>query len=113
MGFDIVAEYKMKRVGIVDLFTSTKVDDYTRFAVDTDAPDASRTSTGSAAGTSALKVFVVRVDNENSDFLNEKFYLRFRPVNATYNYLRLRAILKSKDSGLSPFLDGYQIMIGE
>lgn len=113
MGFDVVAEYKMKQVGVVDLFTSTKEDDYERFAIDTDAPDVSRTSSGSVAGTSALKVFAIRVDNEVADFLDEQFYIRFRPVDATYSYLRLRAILKSKDSGLSPFLDGYQLRIGE
>jgi len=109
-GFDIVAEYKMKRVSPFELIHSVSATDYARFALDYDASDTSRIPP--AAGTSATKVFLVKVDDTNSDFLNEAFTIRLRASDTTYKYLKLRAILKTTDSNVSPLLSSYRIKLG-
>jgi len=109
-GFDIVGEYLMERIGAVDLVNTIKSDDYSKFAIDYDAGDTSRSP--STAGVLPTKVFLLKVNQSRSDFLNEKFTIRFHPVDAQYSYLRLRAILKTTDSTKTPLLGSYRIKLG-
>jgi hypothetical protein len=109
-GFDIVAEFLMKRTSVMDMLHNISPQDYSRFSIDYDAEDASRYPGG--AGISPTKVFLIKVDTSNSDFPGEKFLIRFHPVAVQYQYLRLRAILKTTDSGKSPFLGSYCLRLG-
>lgn len=109
-GFDIVAEHLMERVSMIDLVNTVSSTDYSKFALDNDAGDTSRSP--ASAGTNPTKVFLLKVNQARSDFLNEKFTIRFHPVDAEYNYLRLRAILKTVDTTKTPLLGSYRIKLG-
>lgn len=109
-GFDIVGEYYMSRVGVSDILESVQEDDFARYAIDVDAADTGRTP--STAGTGACQVFLVRVDNTTADFTNEKYYLRFRPANVQYEYLRLKATLKTTDEERTPYLSTFKVKLG-
>lgn len=113
-GCDVVAEYLAKEVSIFDMLNNIPRTDYSRFALDKDAPDANRTFGGSPASPSnreATTVFVVKVDENNSDFVNEEFVLRFKSANTQYKYLRFKAVFKTTDTTITPFLDSYRIKI--
>jgi len=105
-GADLFAEKVMRQVSIFDLTNNAQVDDYQRFALDYDAPDA---HTG---GNDPTTVFVVKVDESNPDFQNERFVIRFTLVNQLRKYLRFRADLSTTDATVSPGLDSYRIKLG-
>jgi hypothetical protein len=107
VGADIVAEYKMTQVSVFDMLTNVPATDYTKFALDFDAADTSRTPSG--AGTNPTTVFLVKVDPEKADFINEKFTIEFKAADTLYKYVRLRAVLQSKETGVSPLLTSYRI----
>jgi hypothetical protein len=111
VGFDIVAEYLMKEVSVFDMMHNITVDDYSRYAIDRDALDIACVIDGSPTTKNPTDVFVVKVDENNSDSPNEKFLLKFKSVNTLYNYLRFKAVLKTSDSSITPFLDSYRIKI--
>lgn len=113
-GFDIVAEYFMKEVSIFDIINNMAADNYERFALDKDAADASRLIDAVPATTdeqTPQNSFVVKVDENNPDFLNEKFLLRFKSANALFKFLRLKAELSTTNDAVAPFLDSYRIKI--
>lgn len=106
-GFDIVAESLMQRVGVFDILHNCS-GDYTKYALDWDAADPSRSGVDKAA----TRVFLLKVDPSKADFLNEKFLIKFDISSARYKYLRLRAILRTTDSGVTPSFSGYKIKLG-
>lgn len=106
-GFDLVAEYLMQEISIFDLMNSLPANDYSRFAIDYDTGDASRTG----ASTDPIRVFVIKVDESQSDFTNEQFVLRFKAANTMYKYLYFKAVLSTTDSTISPLLDSYRIKV--
>lgn len=113
-GFDIVAEYFMKEVSIFDMTNNVQANDYERFAIDLDAEDTSRLIDGLPAGTGetgANRSFVLKVDENTSDFVNELFMLRFKSANSLFKYLRLKAVLATTDTAITPFVDSYRIKI--
>jgi hypothetical protein len=113
-GFDTVAEYLMKEVSVFDMNNNVKADDYGKFAVGLDVEDPSRTIDGSAATTEEQapnKVFVLKVNENNTDFVNEQFVLRFKSANSLFKYLRLKAVLKTTNTAITPTLDSYRIKI--
>ena len=113
-GFDIVAEYSMKQVSVFDFIHNVNTDDYKRFALDFDAEDNSRLIDGSVTSdTLSLKVFIIKVDESNPDFLNERFVLRFKAANVLYKYLWLKAILSTEDESKSPFLSSYRLKMSD
>ena len=113
-GFDIVAEYIMKEVSLFDMNHNIKADDYSRFAKDIDGPDANRLINGVAADSTlqgSNTCFLVKVNENNSDFLNEKFTIRFTAANSQYKYMRFKAVLKTEVSGITPILDAYKLKV--
>lgn len=103
-GFDIVAEFKMKQTSVIDMMGSVKKDDYTRFCKDLDAPTTTRTHPTS--------VFMMKINPEYSDFTNEKFIIKFKVAETQYTYLRLKAVLSTEDTSISPYIDSYRIKLG-
>jgi hypothetical protein len=105
-GVDLFASELMKRISIFDLAHSAGTDRWNFFALDRDAPD---THTGDNEST---RVFVVKVDEQNTDFANERFVVRFNLVNQRYKYLRFKAELSTTSDTVSPALDSYKIKLG-
>lgn len=111
-GFDIVAQYSMQLVSVFDFIHNVTADDYKRFALDIDAEDTSRLINGStASNTLPLKVFIIKVDESNPDFMNERFVLRFKAANVLYKYLWFKAILSTEDESKAPFLSSYRLKL--
>lgn len=104
-GADIYAETIMTKVSKFDIVNSVEADNYDLFALDLDAPS---THTG---GNNASTVFVVKVDEKNPDFQNERFMIRFNLVNQLRTYLRVRADLSTTDSKITPSIDSYQVKL--
>jgi hypothetical protein len=111
LGFDIVAEYLMKRVSVMDIVNNTAIDDYSRYAIDLDAEDTGATIAGIASTKDPYQCFLVKADTGNPDFLNERFTVNFKAVNTLYTYLRLRAVLSTEVGSITPFLDFYRLKI--
>jgi hypothetical protein len=108
-GFDIVAQYSMQLVSVFDFIHNVSPDDYKRFALDIDAEDASRLINGSTTSSILpLKVFIMKVDESNPDFMNERFVLRFKAANVLYKYLWLKIVLSTEDESKAPFLSSYR-----
>lgn len=108
-GFDIVAEYLMTQVGIVEVVSLTEDGNYGQFAMDLDVEDILRAPSG--ISTTSNTIFLVKVDPSKSDFLNEEFTLQFRPVNTEYEYIRVRAILKSTSEEKTPILSSFRVKV--
>ncbi len=105
IGVDLFAEILMKKVSIFDLVNNLKPNDYKYFALDNDAP---MTHTG---GNLSTMVFVIKTDDSNPDFQNERFVIRFTLINQRYTYLRLRADLSTEDEKITPSIDSYKIKL--
>jgi len=112
-GFDIVAEHFMKEVSVFDMIHNVPIDDYSKFAIDTDARDTGRTTDGVADTDEQgpMNVFLVKVNENNSDFMNEKYTMKFKSANTLYKYLRFKAVLQTTDPNITPELDSYRIKI--
>jgi hypothetical protein len=113
-GFDIVAEHFMKEVSVFDMLNNVAADDYSRFAIDRDTPDASRQIDGAPATADeqgSNSVFVLKVDESNPDFVNEQFLLKFKSANSLFKYLKLKATLSTTETNITPFLDSYRIKL--
>lgn len=113
-GFDIIAEYRMQEVSVFDLMNNIGSSDYIYFARDLDAGDASLLLDGSPAtgiDTEPLTVFLVKVDENSSDALDELYTIRLKAVNTSYKYLRLKAVLKTTDPALTPLVDAFRIKV--
>lgn len=106
IGVNIFAEYLMKRVGIFNFIDNVPGDDYKRYSLDRDAVNS---HTG---GNKPTRVFLVKTDNSESDFQNEKFQLRFNIVDQKFTYFRLRADLSTEDSSVGPVIDSYKVKLG-
>ena len=104
-GADIFAELQMMLVSPFDIANNVAVDNFTVYALDRDAP------ISHTGGNSSTRVFVVKVDDSNPDFQNERFMIRFKEVNALRKYLRLRADLTTTNGKISPSLEGYKIKL--
>jgi hypothetical protein len=102
-GVDVFAGYFMTQVPIVDFIHNIDAADYSKFAVDTDAVDTNK-------ATPSL-VFVVKSNENVSDFLDELFTIRFTVESQTYNYIKFKAILSTLDTGISPYLVSYKLKL--
>ncbi len=106
VGVEVFASELMKRVSVFDLAHSVNANQWNFYALDRDAPD---THTG---GNESTRLFIVKVDENNPDFPNERFMIRFNLVNQRYKYLRFRADLTTTNKKVSPALDSYKIKLG-
>lgn len=104
LGVDIFAGYYMKQVSIYDLNNNVKDDDYAKFAIDKDVNIPSINKNPST-------VFVVKSNENYSDFLDEQFTVRFDVKNQLYKYLKFKAELTTNDNTVTPNLDGYKLKI--
>lgn len=107
-GVDLFAENVMRRVSIFDIINNVASDNYELYAFDYDAPKTHEPSLDNEP----TRVIVLKVDEENSDFRNERFVLRFSQINELRKYLRLRADLSTNDSRVSPVLYSYKMKLG-
>lgn len=110
-GFDIVAEFFVKEVSVFDMIHNVLKDDYDRFAIDLDAADVDGKIDGSPEARTPTKSFLLKVDENNPDFINEDFLIKFKSANSLFKFLRLKATLKTTDATITPFLDSYRIKI--
>lgn len=110
-GFDIVAEFFAKEVSVFDLINNVPPDDYSKFALDIDVEDTGATILGIPTTKEPATVFLIKVDENNPDFINEDFLLKFKSANSLFKYLRFKAVLKTTDTDITPFLDSYRIKI--
>lgn len=106
LGADIFAETLMRKISIFDLMRNVSKDNYKVYSLDKDAPN---THTGDNNPT---KVFVIKVDEESSDFQNERFVLRFTQINQLQKYLRIRADFTTENEKITPSLHSYKIKLG-
>jgi hypothetical protein len=107
-GVGLFFERRMKKIDLFD-FSNNLVQEnkYKYFALDRDVTD---THTG---GNSATRVFVVKIDVNNPDFINEYFILRFKLVNQRYSYLRFRADFLTNNDLNCPVMGPYKIKFGD
>lgn len=107
-GADLFFERRAKKINLFDLSENLEFEDrYRYFALDRDIAD---THTG---GNSSTRVFVVKVDNTNPDFENEKFNIRFNLVSQRYSYLRFRADLLTDDELNCPVMGPYKLKFAD
>lgn len=110
-GFDIVAEYLMTEASVFDMNHNVSPDNYRVFARDFDVADSTGSLNGSVTTKPPAVVFLVNINEDQTDFYNEQYLVKFRSVNSLFSRLRLKAILKTTDSNITPFLDNYRIKI--
>ena len=96
----------MRRISVFDLVDSTNIDDFKEYAFDRDAPN---THVG---GNSPTRVFTVKVEDTNPDFVNERFLLRFNLIDQQFKHFRIRADLSTEDAKVTPALDSYKVKLG-
>jgi hypothetical protein len=106
LGADEFFELRMKNISLFDLTNNISEDKYRYVALDRDIPS---THTG---GNSSVRVFVVKVNHENPDGVNEQFTIRANLINQRYKYLRFKAELTTESESTTPALDGYKIKFG-
>lgn len=115
-GVDLFAESVLTQVSIFDLTRNIESTNYGVFAIDYDAPkswkDADSPPPPDDEDNESSMVFVVKVDENNPDFQNERFVLRFTLINELRKYLRLRADLSTESDQISPALHSYKIKLG-
>ena len=107
-GTDLFAEAVMTRVSVFDLTNNIAVNRYNVYALDVDTPKSHDVFTTN----DPTRVVVVKVDESNPDFQNERFILRFNLVNELRKYLRLRVDLTTEDAEITPALHSYKIKLG-
>lgn len=105
-GVDLFAEFQMRRVSPFDLFYNIPSNEYSVYAMDIDAPSTHDPDND------PTKVFLVKVDDANPDFQNERFVIRFKQINLLQRYLRLRADLITSNGQITPALQSYKIKLG-
>jgi len=103
-GVDIYCSHYMKEVPMSDFIYNVESDDLGKFALDRDTAD---------PGNSKLPntVFVVKSNENLSDFLDERFTVRFDVKNQLYKYIKFRADLSSQDTEITPVLDNWSVKV--
>ncbi len=105
VGVELFAEVEMKRISISDFITSVKPDDYTKYTIDID--------NGAVVDGTPSTIFMVKSDKNKSDFLDERFTIRFKLNKQLYKYLKFKAVLFTDNPLVSPNLDGYKLRISK
>lgn len=110
-GADRFAGSVMTKVSLFDILHNVPSTDYTKFALDLDAPLTSLLDHDSS-DSPLSRVFIVHSNTEIADFMNEKFMLEFNLTSELYSYIALKAELSTTNSQLTPVLDEYRIKLG-
>lgn len=108
-GVNLFAETVMTPVSVFDLTTNIPSDRYDLYALDKDAPNSHDSPDDDNDPTT---VILIKVDESNPDFQNERFVLRFTLINELRYYLRLKAELTTEDDQVTPALHSYKIKLG-
>jgi hypothetical protein len=106
-GIALFAEYYMKEVSPFDMINNIAPDGFQYFAQDSDIP-----ASHNGAANTAQTVFVVKVDTDINDWLNEQFVLSFKLADQLVKYLRFRADMKTDTPNNTPALANYTIKLG-
>ena len=106
VGADLFAETVATKVSIFDIMNNIAANNYDVFALDYDTPNSHE------GGNLPTRVFVLKVDENNPDFQNEKFMIRFTLVNQLQKYLRLRVDFSTVDGKVTPALHSYKVKLG-
>lgn len=108
-GVDLFAGYVMQRISPFDLINNIPANRYDVFALDLDAP---KSHDAPNDDNNPTRVFLLKIDESNPDFQNERFVIRFNLINELRKYLRLRADLYTENANIGPALHAYKIKLG-
>lgn len=106
-GVDLFAETLMKKVSPFDIYNNVKEDNYDVYALDKDAP-----GTHTDGNSKPTKVILLKIDEDDANFQNETFMIKFTRINQLKKYLRLRADFATTDTKVTPALHAYKIKLG-
>jgi hypothetical protein len=104
-GVDLFAQCRMEQVKIFEFLNQVADTDLNKFAIDFDLIN-------SYDNLYPNLVFVLKVDENFADALNEQFIIKFKMTDQKYTYLRIRADFQTTDSGLTPVLFSYKMKLG-
>ena len=111
LGFDIVAEFFMRETSVFDMLYNVPNTSYEFFARDVEAADPAAYLDGASTAKGETIAFLTKADVNNGDLINEDFMLKFKAVNSQVKHVRLKAVLKTTDAEVAPFLDSYRIKV--
>jgi hypothetical protein len=110
-GVDLFAETRMDEIPILDFLNSLPSDNYGRFAIDRDYPGSYNDPFSGTTNLYSNMIFLVKIDENKSDSLNETFRIELKIVDQKFKYLRLKAEFETEDEDSTPLLSGYKIRI--
>ena len=110
LGADLFAEVLMRQISIFDLMNNITMDNYNLYALDRDAPNSHEG--GATDENNPTRVFAIKIDENNPDFQNERFMIRFSLINQLQKYLRLRADFSTTDEKVTPACQSYKVKLG-
>lgn len=102
-GTDISAEFYCTRASLFDL--ENNISDYGYYAV---------RGIGASDINQVVSV-ILQYDPKNTDFVNEKVLLKWKTAgseSSAYKYVKLKAVLSTSDSSLTPTITSYRIKLG-
>lgn len=102
-GVDRFASYLSEKVSIFDMISSVSESDLSKFALDSDVSETTPDGVS--------RVFVVNINKNFADFMNEKFMLEFHLTDDLFSFLAFKAELKTEDTKLTPVLDEYAVKL--
>jgi len=106
-GVDLFAETILKKVSIFDMIHNIQPDNFDVFAFDRDAPN-----THDNGNPVPTRLIVIKASDKYTDFMNERFIIRFHRINERKKYLRLKIELSTKDAKITPVVYGYKVKVG-
>jgi len=101
-GTDISAEFYAKKVSLFDL--ENNINDYSNFAV-----------RGVGNETNPTLAIITNFNASNPDSSNELFLVKWRSGTtdaSMYSYVKLKAVLQTQDTSVSPLITSYRIKLG-
>lgn len=110
VGVDRFAGILATRVGVFDIINNIADNDFSKYAIDTDAPVTSEII-ATAADAPLSYVFVLNTRNSTADFMNEKFVLEFNLTDELFSFVALKAELRTSNSQITPVFDEYRIKL--
>lgn len=111
-GVDRFAGLLCDRVGVFDMIHNIQDTDYSKFALDTDAPATSTFDDPPNEATPLSYVFLINSNSAVADFMNEEFVLEFNLTDELYSYIALKAELSTESTLIGPVFDEYKIKLG-
>lgn len=100
-GFSVFGEFRMN---------ADEPKTLAHFLLDTDLADSGAIVAGLSSSRPSQTVILLRVDSSKSDFINEKFTLKFKVPEDRFQYVFLKAVLTA-NNGVAPTIDSYRIKI--